>query len=232
MACFSALCKLLFLMLGSSARKSDSRTRLIFLPGSSARKMGSQTRLVFFFGSNVAFSFFQTRPWLVFRCYVNFFLSLSGPAREKWPPRPGLSHFSGLTWRFPSLRPNHGLFFGVMQTSFSHARVQRMENGLSDPTFLIFRVQRTKNGLPDPAFLPSQVQRTKIRLPAPTFLPPRIQRTKISHTARPKLVFCYYVNPFSRATHYNVPNEYPCVCAASIRSPSTAAFVADSACSR
>lgn len=215
MACFSVLCKLLSLALGSSARKMDSRTRLFFLPGSSA-----------------VFSFSQTRPWLVFRCYVNFFLSRSGPAREKWALGPdfshfsglahgkwalgpGFSHFSGLTWHFPSLRPNYGLFFGVMQTSFSHARVQR-----------------AKNGLPDPAFLPSQVQRTKIRLPAPTFLPPRIQRTKISHTARPKLVFRHYVNLFSRATHYNVPNEYPCVCAASIRSPSTAAFVADSACSR
>ena len=166
-------------------------------------------------GSGARKSDSRTRPWLVFRCYVNFFLSLSGPAREKWPPRSGLSHFSGLTWRFPSSRPDHGLFFGVMQTSFSHARVQR-----------------AKNGLPDPAFLPSQVQRTKIRLPAPTFLPPRIQRTKISPTARPKPVFRHYVNLFSRATHYNVPNEYPCVCAASIRSPSTAAFVADSACSR
>ena len=140
MACFSVLCKLLSLALGSSARKMDSRTRLFFLPGSSA-----------------VFSFSQTRPWLVFRCYVNFFLSRSGPAREKWALGPdfshfsglahgkwalgpGLSHFSGLTWHFPSLRPNYGLFFGVMQTFFSHARVQRAKNGLSDPTFPIFRV--------------------------------------------------------------------------------------------
>jgi hypothetical protein len=130
MACFSALCKLLSLMLGSSAWKMGSQTRLVFLPGSSA-----------------VFSSSQTRPWLVFRCYVNFFLSRSGPAREKWAlgsglssfpglaqenqalepdlssfpglaqekwaPRPGLSSFSGLTWRFLSLRPDGGLFLAL-----------------------------------------------------------------------------------------------------------------------
>ena len=49
MACFSVLCKLLSLMLGSSARKMGSRTRLFFITGSGA-----------------AFSFSQTRPLLVF----------------------------------------------------------------------------------------------------------------------------------------------------------------------
>ena len=44
---FLALCKLLFLMLGSSARKMGSRTRLVFLPGFSAWKIGSRTRLFF-----------------------------------------------------------------------------------------------------------------------------------------------------------------------------------------
>ena len=143
MACFSALCKLLSLPQGSSARKMGSRTRLFFLPGSGA-----------------VFSSSQTRPWLVFRCYVNFFLSRSGPAREKWALGPDFSHFSGLA---------HGKW------------------------------------APRPGF---------------------------SSFPSPALVFRHYVNLFSRATHYNVPNEYPCVCAASIRSPSTAAFVADSACSR
>ena len=187
------------------------------------------------------------------------------------------SSFSGLTWRFLSLRPNHGLFFGVMQTSFSHARIQRAKNGLSDPTFSSFPGLARHFLSPRPDhdlflalckllflmlgssawkmgsrtrlfpffgssawkmgsqtrlfFLPKSSARKSGSQPQ-LFLPPRIQRTKISHTARPKLVFRHYVNLFSRATHYNVPNEYPCVCAASIRSPSTAAFVADSACSR
>lgn len=70
--------------------------------------------LFFFFGSSAAFSFSQTRPWLIFRRYVNFFLSRKGLARENQSLGPGLSHFSGLTWRFPSSRPDHGLFFGVM----------------------------------------------------------------------------------------------------------------------
>ena len=113
--------------------------------------------LFFFLGSSAAFSFSQTRLRLIFRRYVNFFLSRKGPAREKWALGPdfshfsglahgkwalgpGFSHFSGLTWHFPSLRPNYGLFFGVMKTSFSHSRVQRAKNGLSDPTFPIFRV--------------------------------------------------------------------------------------------
>ncbi len=96
MACFSVLCKLLSLALGSSAWK-----------------MGSQTRLFSFFGSNVAFSFFQTRPWLVFGCYANFFLSLSGPAREKWPPRPDFSNFSGLARENQTLGPSLSHFSGL-----------------------------------------------------------------------------------------------------------------------
>ena len=78
MACLLALCKLLSLMQGSSAGK-----------------MGSRTRLVFFFGSNVTFSFSQTQPWLVFRCYVNFFFFRSGLAREKMGSQTRLVFFFG-----------------------------------------------------------------------------------------------------------------------------------------
>lgn len=219
-------------MLGSSARKMDSRTRLFFLPGSGA-----------------VFSFSQTRPWLVFRCYVNFFLSRSGPAREKWALGPDFSHFSGLAREnqslgpglsfFPGLarhflspRPDHDLFLALCKLLFLPQGSNARKMGSWTRFVFLPGSNARKYGLLDPFCLPSQVQRTKIRLPAPTFLSSQVRRTKISHTARPKLVFRHYVNLFSRATHYNIPNEYPCVCAASIRSPSNAAFVADSACSR
>ena len=66
------------------------------MQGSGARKSDSRTRLFSFFGSSAVFSSSQTRPWLVFRRYANFFFSCSGPAREKWALGPGFSHFSGL----------------------------------------------------------------------------------------------------------------------------------------
>lgn len=169
-----------------------------------------------------------------------------------------------------------------MQTSFSHARIQRAKNGLSDPTFLPSRVWRGIFFLPDPAmacfrryvnFFLSRKGLTQEKWtlgPGLSFFPglmqekwalgpdfshfsglahgkwalgpvlsscpgPALENQSLgpdffSSQPRSKLIFHHYV-PL-RATHYNVPNEYPCVCAASIRSPSTAAFVADSACSR
>lgn len=144
MACFSALCKLFSLPLGSNARKMGSQTRFVFLSGSGVKKI----RL-------------SDLPSHVHQRYVNFLSSFPGLAREKCDLRPFLSSFPG-----PAL-----------------------ENQSHNPAF--------------------------------SFTQPR-----------PKLIFRHYENLSPRAMHYNVPNEYPCVCAASISSPSNAAFVADSACSR
>ena len=69
--------------------------------------------LFFFLGSNVAFSFSQTRLWLVFSRYVNFYFSRKGLAQEKWALGPGLSFFPGLARHFPSHRPGYDLFLAL-----------------------------------------------------------------------------------------------------------------------
>lgn len=74
--------------------------------------------LFFFFGSSAAFSFFQTRLRLIFRRYVNFFLSRKGLARENQSLGPGLSFFPGLARHFLSPRPDHDLFLALCKLLF------------------------------------------------------------------------------------------------------------------
>ena len=88
------------------------------MQGSGARKSVSRTRLFSFFGSSAAFSFSQTRPWLIFRRYVNFFLSRKGLARENQSLGPGLSFFPGLARHFLSPRPDHDLFLALCKLLF------------------------------------------------------------------------------------------------------------------
>ena len=87
--------------------------------GSSAWKMGSQTRLVFLPGSSAVFFSSQTRPWLVFRCYVNFFLSLSGLAQENQTLEPDLSSFPGLAHENQALEPDLSSFPGLAQEKWA-----------------------------------------------------------------------------------------------------------------
>ena len=74
--------------------------------------------LFFFLGSSAAFSFSQTRLRLIFRRYVNFFLSRKGLARENQSLGPGLSFFTGLARHFLSPRPDHDLFLALCKLLF------------------------------------------------------------------------------------------------------------------
>ncbi len=192
--------------------------------------------LFFFLGSSAAFSFSQTRLRLIFRRYVNFFLSRKGLARENQSLGPGLSFFTGLARHFLSPRPDHDLFLALCKLLFLMLGSSARKMGSRTRLFFLPGFSAWKMGSRTRLFfLPKSSARKSGSQPQLFFLPGssvRISATKISLTTRPKLAFHHYANPFPRATHYNVPNEYPCVCAASIRSPSTAAFVADSACSR
>ena len=170
--------------------------------------------LFFFFGSSAAFSFFQTRLRLIFRRYVNFFLSRKGLARENQSLGPGLSFFPGLARHFLSPRPDHDLFLALCKLLFLPQVSSARKMGSQTRLFFLPKSSARKSGSP-----------------APTISSPHPAHENQSHSPS-KARFSSLCKPFSRATHYNVPNEYPCVCAASIRSPSTAAFVADSACSR
>ncbi len=138
--------------------------------------------LFFFLGSSAAFSFSQTRLRLIFRRYVNFFLSRKGLARENQSLGPGLSFFTGLARHFLSPRPDHDLFLALCKLLFlmlgSSARkwalgpgfssfpVQRMENRFSDPAFFLPKSSARKSGSqPQLFFLPKSSARKSVTQP-------------------------------------------------------------------
>ena len=119
--------------------------------------------LFFFFGSNVAFSFFQTRPWLVFRCYVNFFLSRKGLARENQSLGPGLSFFPGLARHFLSPRPDHDLFLALCKLLFLPQVSSARKMGSQTRLFFLPKSSARKSGSqPQLFFLPASSARKSV----------------------------------------------------------------------
>ena len=104
--------------------------------------------LFFFFGSNVAFSFFQTRPWLVFRCYVNFFLSLSGLAREKWALGPGFSSFPSPAHENQAPSPNFSSSPHPAPENQSHSPSKARFPSLCKPFFHAPRITTFQTNTP------------------------------------------------------------------------------------
>lgn len=127
--------------------------------------------LFFFLGSSAAFSFSQTRLRLIFRRYVNFFLSRKGLARENQSLGPGLSFFTGLARHFLSPRPDHDLFLALCKLLFLPQGSNARKMGSWTRFVFLPESNARKYGLLDPFCLPARVQLSKINPSDLTFSP-------------------------------------------------------------
>lgn len=122
--------------------------------------------LFFFFGSSAAFSFFQTRLRLIFRRYVNFFLSRKGLARENQSLGPGLSFFPGLARHFLSPRPDHDLFLVLCKLLSLALGSSARKMGSRTRLFFLPKSSARKSGSqPQLFFLPASSARKSVTQP-------------------------------------------------------------------
>lgn len=122
--------------------------------------------LFFFLGSSAAFSFSQTRLRLIFRRYVNFFLSRKGLARENQSLGPGLSFFPGLARHFLSPRPDHDLFLALCKLLFLPQVSSARKMGSQTRLFFLPKSSARKSGSqPQLFFLPASSARKSVTQP-------------------------------------------------------------------
>lgn len=151
------------------------------MQGSGVRKSDSRTRLFSFFGSSAVFSSSQTRPWLAFRRYVNFFLSRKGLARENQSLGPGLSFFPGLAQHFLSPRPDHDLFLALCKLLFLMLGSSAWKMGSRTRLFPFFGSSAWKMGSQTRLFfLPKSSARKSGSQPQLFFLPASSARKSVT----------------------------------------------------
>ncbi len=137
--------------------------------------------LFFFLGSSAAFSFSQTRLRLIFRRYVNFFLSRKGLAREKWALGPDFSSFPGLARHFLSPRPDHDLFLALCKLLFLMLGSSAWKMGSRTRLFPFFGSSAWKMGSQTRLFfLPKSSARKSGSQPQLFFLPASSARKSVT----------------------------------------------------